>query len=117
MSFIKKDLYATHDWRGEKAPSLSHARLDWHTPVPSLTGKVILLEFWATWCGVSYNQMRDGRQRGIGVTKRVRDRVVEYKEEYCLIREVDRHPDVKHSVSDTKRQEEEKRGSKGGEWC
>jgi len=38
------------DWRGKVAPSLAEIGLEWLTTVPALNGKIILIEFWATWC-------------------------------------------------------------------
>jgi len=42
-------LYATHDFRGKTAPQIEVQQ--WLTgPLPNLKGKVILVDFWATWC-------------------------------------------------------------------
>jgi thiol-disulfide isomerase/thioredoxin len=44
-----KTLYAKHDFRGKKAPAISAEK--WLTgSLPKLKGKVILVDFWATWC-------------------------------------------------------------------
>ncbi len=45
---VTKNLYA-EDWRGRKAPELIAA--EWLTDKPSTEGKVVLIDFWATWCG------------------------------------------------------------------
>lgn len=45
-----KELYATNDYRGKQAPKLEFG--SWLTKgSPDLKGKVILIDFWATWCG------------------------------------------------------------------
>jgi thiol-disulfide isomerase/thioredoxin len=44
-----KQLYATNDYRGKSGPKLVVQR--WLTgSAPETKGKVILLDFWATWC-------------------------------------------------------------------
>jgi thiol-disulfide isomerase/thioredoxin len=45
----EKKLHATNDLRGKKTPTLQVAEwVDCHAP--KTEGKVVLLEFWATWC-------------------------------------------------------------------
>jgi thiol-disulfide isomerase/thioredoxin len=45
----KKTLYAKQDLRGKAAPKIEVA--EWLTgAAPNTKGKVILLDFWATWC-------------------------------------------------------------------
>ena len=44
-----KKLYAKHDFRGRPAPTFVVE--SWLTKEPDLQGKVLLLDFWATWCG------------------------------------------------------------------
>ncbi len=48
---IKKNLHAKNDFRGKKAPSFEFGH--WLTDQPNLTSEkqVILVDFWATWCG------------------------------------------------------------------
>jgi zinc protease len=46
---IQKDLYAANDYRGEKAPKFVVE--DWANGEPTLKGKILLVDFWATWCG------------------------------------------------------------------
>lgn len=46
--FVEKELYAD-DHRGEKAPEL--AVETWLGDQPDMKDKVILVDFWATWCG------------------------------------------------------------------
>ena len=45
---VNKELYAS-DFRGRKAPNLSVAK--WLTQPPETKDKVVLVDFWATWCG------------------------------------------------------------------
>ncbi len=44
---VEKELYAD-DWRGKKAPAFVVEK--WLTDQPELDGKVLLVDFWATWC-------------------------------------------------------------------
>jgi cytochrome c biogenesis protein CcmG, thiol:disulfide interchange protein DsbE len=45
---VTKNLYAD-DVRGKKAPDFSVEK--WLTAEPDRKGKVVLIDFWATWCG------------------------------------------------------------------
>lgn len=45
----KKDLGADNDYRGKMAPPLN-VQL-WLTTAPAYGDKVVLVDFWATWCG------------------------------------------------------------------
>lgn len=48
--YTKKQLYAKHDLRGKPAPKLIVSK--WlNGAAPETKGKVVLLDFWATWCG------------------------------------------------------------------
>lgn len=44
----KKNLYAKTDLRGKQAPKFEVEK--WLTKEPSREGKVVLIDFWATWC-------------------------------------------------------------------
>jgi thiol-disulfide isomerase/thioredoxin len=44
-----KKLYAKNDFRGKPAPAFVVE--SWLTKEPDLKGKVLLVDFWATWCG------------------------------------------------------------------
>lgn len=46
----KKNLYAENDFRGKKAPAFFVQK--WlNTSSVDTRGKVVLIDFWATWCG------------------------------------------------------------------
>lgn len=45
---IDKELHAKNDFRGKKAPLVSAEK--WLTERPNHKGKVVLVDFWATWC-------------------------------------------------------------------
>ena len=45
---VKKKMYAGKDVRGQKAPELKVEK--WLTAEPKMEGKVVLVDFWATWC-------------------------------------------------------------------
>lgn len=45
----EKTLYAKNDFRGRKAPELVVEK--WLTAKPETKGKVLIVDFWATWCG------------------------------------------------------------------
>jgi cytochrome c biogenesis protein CcmG/thiol:disulfide interchange protein DsbE len=48
-ALVKKQLYAQTDLRGKKAPALSAQKwLDGKQP--NTKGKIVLVDFWATWC-------------------------------------------------------------------
>ena len=46
---VEKKLYAKNDLRGKPAPAF--AVQEWLTEEPSRKDKVVLIDFWATWCG------------------------------------------------------------------
>ena len=46
---VKKKMYADNDFRGKKAPALNVQK--WLTKEPDTKNKVVLVDFWATWCG------------------------------------------------------------------
>lgn len=45
----EKTLYADNDFRGKKAPKYEFG--EWLTAEPKLKDKLILIDYWATWCG------------------------------------------------------------------
>ncbi len=45
---VQKNLYATKDVRGKSAPKMHVQK--WLTAEPETAGKVVLIDFWATWC-------------------------------------------------------------------
>lgn len=47
--YVTKTLYAENDLRGKTFPKLEVAT--WLTDEPNTKGKVVLYDFWATWCG------------------------------------------------------------------
>lgn len=44
-----KQFYAANDFRGKKAPEFFVEK--WLTAKPDLKGKILFIDFWATWCG------------------------------------------------------------------
>jgi len=46
---VAKKLYATKDVRGKPAPKLVVEK--WLSTEPDTKGKLVLVDFWATWCG------------------------------------------------------------------
>lgn len=46
---VEKKLYASNDLRGKRAPELYVE--SWLTEEPEREGKLVLIDFWATWCG------------------------------------------------------------------
>src|SRR4051812_42115492 len=49
-AIVQKDLarYASHDFRGLRAPAFTVQK--WLTTEPKRKDKVVLIDFWATWC-------------------------------------------------------------------
>lgn len=47
---VEKELYATNDFRGKPAPKLALEKI-LNGSMPDTRGKVMLIDFWATWCG------------------------------------------------------------------
>jgi len=52
-AYVKKELYAKNDFRGKEFKTLQFGEvLKGKAPVAKdLKGKVLLIDFWATWCG------------------------------------------------------------------
>jgi len=47
---VDKELYADNDFRGKAMPKLALEKV-LNGSMPDTRGKVILIDFWATWCG------------------------------------------------------------------
>jgi len=48
--YVKKTLYASKDWRGQKAPKILVSKWLTGGGEPKTAGKVVLVDMWATWC-------------------------------------------------------------------
>lgn len=44
---VSKNLYATNDLLGKQAPEI---KANWLTAPPKTDGKILIVDFWATWC-------------------------------------------------------------------
>ena len=56
-AIVRKELYAAVDLRGQNAPPF-HVQT-WLTGEPDRKGKVVLVTFWASWCGKCREQLAE----------------------------------------------------------